>query len=153
MCSEVGPYAVGDTVLAIRNDYRQRILNGTRGTVTAIDEIARRLEATTDDGTTVIVPFAYAEARRLTHGYAMTIHKTQGATVGVALVLADETMTREQLYTALSRGHCATSSTSRLVTCAPSSRTLPRPGESRSRRSSRSSPAPTPRRWRSRVPN
>jgi ATP-dependent exoDNAse (exonuclease V) alpha subunit len=58
----------------------------------------------TDDGTTVTVPFDYADAGHLTHGYAMTIHKTQGATIHVALVLVDETMTREQLYTALSRG-------------------------------------------------
>jgi conjugative relaxase-like TrwC/TraI family protein len=96
--------AVGDTVLALRNDYRHGILNGTRGTVTAIDETARRLEVTLDNGATVAVPFTYAEAGHLTHGYAMTIHKTQGATVDVALVLVDDTMTREQLYTALSRG-------------------------------------------------
>jgi conjugative relaxase-like TrwC/TraI family protein len=97
-------YAVGDTVLALRNDYRQGLLNGTRGTVSAIDERARRLEVTADDGITVTIPFAYAAAGHLTHGYAMTIHKAEGATVDVALVLADESMTREQLYTAMSRG-------------------------------------------------
>jgi ATP-dependent exoDNAse (exonuclease V) alpha subunit len=97
-------YAVGDTVLALRNNYGQGLLNGTRGTISAIDERARRLAVTTDDGTSVTIPFAYAEAGSLTHGYAMTIHKAEGATVAIALVLADETMTREQLYTALSRG-------------------------------------------------
>jgi conjugative relaxase-like TrwC/TraI family protein len=97
-------YAVGDTVLALRNDYRHGLLNGTRGTVTTIDEHARRLEVSIDDGTTVMIPFAYAAAGNLTYGYAMTIHKVEGATVAIALVLADETMTREQLYTALSRG-------------------------------------------------
>ena len=59
---------------------------------------------TADDGTTVTIPFTYASAEHLTHGYAMTIHKAEGATVAVALVLVDETMTREQLYTGLSRG-------------------------------------------------
>jgi hypothetical protein len=97
-------YAVGDTVLALRNDYRQGLLNGTRGTITAIDERARRLAVTTDDGATVAIPFAYVEAGSLTHGYAMTIHKAEGATVTTALVLADGTITREQLYTAVSRG-------------------------------------------------
>jgi ATP-dependent exoDNAse (exonuclease V) alpha subunit len=96
--------AVGDTVLALRNDYREGLLNGTRGTITAIDEHARRLEVSADDGATVTIPFAYAAAGNLTYGYAMTIHKAEGATVAVALLLADETMTREQLYTALSRG-------------------------------------------------
>jgi conjugative relaxase-like TrwC/TraI family protein len=97
-------YAIGDTVLALRNDYRAGLLNGTRGKVTAIDEASRAIEMTTDDGTTVTIPFAYSAAGHLTHGYAMTIHKAEGATVDISLALADETMTREQLYTALSRG-------------------------------------------------
>jgi hypothetical protein len=87
-------------VLALRNDYRQGLLNGTRGTITAVDEPARRLEVTTNDGTRVTIPFTYAEAGCLTHGYAMTIHKAESATVAIALVLADATMTRQQLYTA-----------------------------------------------------
>jgi len=90
-------------VLALLNDYRQGLLNGTRGTITAVDEPARRLEVTTNDGTRVTIPFTYAEAGCLTHGYAMTIHKAESATVAIALVLADATMTRQQLYTALSR--------------------------------------------------
>jgi conjugative relaxase-like TrwC/TraI family protein len=97
-------YAVGDTVLALRNDYRHGLVNGTRGTITTIDEHARQFEATTDEGTTVTIPFAYADAGSLTYGYAMTIHKAEGATVAVALVLADATMTRQRLYTAVSRG-------------------------------------------------
>jgi conjugative relaxase-like TrwC/TraI family protein len=97
------PYAVGDTVLALRNDYRQGLLNGTRGTITAINAHARRLVMTTDDCATVTIPFAYA-AGSLTYGYAMTIHKAEGATVAVALVLADATMARQHLYTAVSRG-------------------------------------------------
>ena len=48
--------------------------------------------------------FAYAEAGHLTHGYATTIHKAQGATVDRCFVLVDDTMTREHAYTALSRG-------------------------------------------------
>jgi conjugative relaxase-like TrwC/TraI family protein len=98
------PYAVGDTVLALRNDYRHGLLNGTRGRITAIDQPARRLVATTDDGAPVTIPFAYADAGSLTHGYAMTIHKAEGATIAIALVLADATMTRQHLYTAVSRG-------------------------------------------------
>jgi conjugative relaxase-like TrwC/TraI family protein len=97
-------YAAGDIVLALRNDYRYGLLNGTRGTITAIDQGARRLVVTTDDRATVTIPFAYADAGNLSHGYAMTIHKAEGATVAIALVLADATMTRQHLYTAVSRG-------------------------------------------------
>ena len=59
---------------------------------------------TTTAGARLVAPFAYAEARHLTHGYATTIHKAQGATVDRCFVLADDTMTREHAYTALSRG-------------------------------------------------
>src|SRR3546814_17428193 len=55
-------------------------------------------------GERLTVPFAYAEAGHLTHGYATTVHKAQGATVDRCFVLVDETMTREHAYTALSRG-------------------------------------------------
>jgi ATP-dependent exoDNAse (exonuclease V) alpha subunit len=97
-------FAVGDTIVGLRNDYRHRIVNGCRGTLTAIDETGRQLEVTLDDDTQVTIPFAYAQSGHLTHGYAMTIYKAQGATAHTALVLADETMTREPLYTAMSRG-------------------------------------------------
>lgn len=50
------------------------------------------------------MPFAYAEAGHLAHGYAMTIHKARGATCDHALVLVDETMPWEAIYTAMSRG-------------------------------------------------
>lgn len=94
----------GDEVLGLKNDYRAHVLNGTRGTVDAIDHDAETIRVTTTDGIAVEVPFDYARQGHLTHGYAMTVHKAQGATVDTALVLADETMTREGIYTAMSRG-------------------------------------------------
>jgi conjugative relaxase-like TrwC/TraI family protein len=73
-------FAVGDQVLGLTNDYGTGMLNGMRGTVTAIDEAHQQLHIDTADGATRRVPFAYAEAGHLAHGYAMTIHKAQGAT-------------------------------------------------------------------------
>ena len=96
-------FAVGDEILALRNDYRAQILNGTTGAITAIDRKHRLLRLDCD-GRGVVLPFAYAEAGDLTHGYATTLHKAQGATVDRSFVLADETYAREHLYTALSRG-------------------------------------------------
>lgn len=97
-------FAVGDQVLGLANDYRTGMLNGTRGTIAAIDEGRRQIHVAIADGTSRRVPFAYADAGHLTHGYAMTIHKAQGATCDHALVLVDETMPREAIYTAMSRG-------------------------------------------------
>jgi conjugative relaxase-like TrwC/TraI family protein len=98
------PFAEGDTVLALRNDYPLGVLNGTRATVERIDIRRHELTLAVSGRERLVVPFAYAEAGHLTHGYATTIHKAQGATVDRCYVLADDTLTREHAYTALSRG-------------------------------------------------
>lgn len=46
-----------------------------------IDPKRRQITVLTDDGRRVQIPFAYAAGGYLTHGYATTIHKAQGATV------------------------------------------------------------------------
>jgi len=97
-------YTTGDEVLALRNDYDLVILNGTRSVIDHIDPTQRRFAVLTDDGRRVQIPFDYAAAGYLTHGYATTIHKAQGATVDRCFILADETTTREHAYAALSRG-------------------------------------------------
>jgi hypothetical protein len=51
-----------------------------------------------------VFPYAYAEDSQLTHGYAVTLHKAQGATLDQAFVLADETVTRQRGYSSMSRG-------------------------------------------------
>jgi conjugative relaxase-like TrwC/TraI family protein len=96
-------YARGDEVLALRNDYRLGLLNGTRAVVDRIDAQRRHIVAVTDRAR-LAIPFAYAAAGHLTHGYATTIHKAQGATVDRCFVLLDETTSREHAYTAASRG-------------------------------------------------
>ncbi|MGH9077087.1 MAG: MobF family relaxase [Acidimicrobiales bacterium] len=101
-------FAVGDEVCAWRNDRRIGILNGTRATITAIDAnngdltlaVAGRAVPA---GRSVVVPYEYAEAGHLGHGYATTIHKAQGITVDRALVLGSDRLYREAGYTALSR--------------------------------------------------
>lgn len=98
------PFAERDQVLALRNDYQLGLLNGTRATVERIDTSRHELVLDTTGRERLVVPFAYAEAGHLAHGYATTIHKAQGATVDRCYVLADETLTREHAYTALSRG-------------------------------------------------
>lgn len=96
-------YAEGDVVLALRNDYEVGVMNGTRGTVVRIDHRERALQVITDDQRSLGIPFDYA-AEHLTHGYATTIHKAQGATVDWCFVLVDDTVSREHAYTAMSRG-------------------------------------------------
>jgi conjugative relaxase-like TrwC/TraI family protein len=97
-------FAVGDDVLATRNDYRIMVFNGTRATITGIDPDARRIDAVDPTGNPMTIPFAYAEAGHLTWGYATTLHKAQGATLDQTFLLADDTLHRERSYSGLSRG-------------------------------------------------
>jgi ATP-dependent exoDNAse (exonuclease V) alpha subunit len=93
---------VGDEVLALRNDYRLGVLNGSRGRVlSAIDDA---LVVKLASGPTVEVPVDYIVAGHLTHGYAATIHKSQGVTCDRLFVLGDDTFTIETGYTSLTRG-------------------------------------------------
>jgi hypothetical protein len=102
-------FAVGDQVLALRNDYPRGVLNGTRLTITAIDATASELRAVDDLDRRVAIDFAYVEAGHLAHAYAMTVHKAQGITVDRAFVLArPETFAAELGYTALSRARART---------------------------------------------
>jgi conjugative relaxase-like TrwC/TraI family protein len=95
-------FAVGDQILALRNDGRIGVLNGDSAVIVRLDSHRQEINAVGEHGS-VVIPYAYAE-QWLTHGYAVTIHKAQGATVDRNFVLADDTVLRQHLYTALSRG-------------------------------------------------
>ena len=97
-------YAVGDEITALRNDYNLGVLNGTHGTIHGIDLDRRLLVVDTDHDGRTEIPFAYVTAGDLTHGYATTIRKAQGATVDRCFVLVEEQTSREHAYTAMSRG-------------------------------------------------
>ncbi|HEX4812219.1 MAG TPA: MobF family relaxase [Nonomuraea sp.] len=99
-------YRAGDRVLVTRNDHRLGLLNGTRATVTAVNPKRRTLTLAAEDNQQVTVPADWA-ARHLDHGYAMTCHKAQGATVETALLYGAGALTREAGYVALSRGRVA----------------------------------------------
>ncbi|MHB1534752.1 MAG: MobF family relaxase [Acidimicrobiales bacterium] len=97
-------FAVGDSVLCLRNDRRLGISNGTLGTVTAVD--VERGELTLAGG--VRLPAPYLEAGHLGHSYATTVHKSQGATVDRAFLLGSDQLYREAGYVGLSRARQST---------------------------------------------
>ena len=97
--------AIGDEVVCLRNDRRLEVTNGTRGVVRSADEYG--LTVTTDSGDRQL-PLEYLADGHLAHGYATTIHKSQGATVDRAFVLATDSLTREAGYVAMSRARKGT---------------------------------------------
>lgn len=94
-------FAVGDRVIATRNDRRLDVHNGQAGVLTAIEP--GLLSVQLSDGRELELPTGYAEAGHLDHGYALTAHRAQGATVDKTFVLGSDELTREWGYTALSR--------------------------------------------------
>jgi exodeoxyribonuclease V alpha subunit len=70
-------YRPGDRVLQLRNDYELQVFNGDLGTVQSIDPVAQELLLLLDDGRELRYPFANLFA--LTHAYAISVHKAQGA--------------------------------------------------------------------------
>jgi chromosome segregation ATPase len=95
------PVAVGDRVIARHNDRRLDVDNGTRGTVSDLDDHHVTIEV--DAGVVRELPAAYV-ADHLEHAYALTGHGMQGATIEAALVLASpRDLTAGWSYTALSR--------------------------------------------------
>jgi hypothetical protein len=102
-------FARGDRVVVKRNDARLGVTNGERGVVMAVDVEHRRLAVQlSDDVVTLDHAFLTTPTRQgdpsLTHGYAITCHVAQGVTVDRTFVLADDSLTSELGYTAMSRG-------------------------------------------------
>ncbi len=96
-------FAVGDSVIARRNDRRLGVVNGSRGKVVAIDRETTSVRVELRDGTSVDLDGGYLDEGHLDYGYALTAHAAQGATVDRAFVLGSEDLYREWAYTALSR--------------------------------------------------
>ena len=103
--------SVGDLIITRRNDRRLTagrdwVRNGDRWTITAITPDGGIRATHRRTGKSVTLPGRYVrEAVEL--GYATTIHTAQGVTADTTHGLVDELMTREQLYTMVTRGRTA----------------------------------------------
>jgi conjugative relaxase-like TrwC/TraI family protein len=92
---------VGDLVMVTRNDPATGLLNGTRAQLTAVD--ANRLTLHVEDGRDLTVPTTWATGR-VTHAYALTVHKAQGLTTSECLLYGTGALCQQAGYVALSRG-------------------------------------------------
>ena len=102
---QIGGYefAVGDRVVARRNDAERAVDNGTRGTVISVDPTEKDVLVRTDGGAERRLDAPYV-AEHFQHAYVLTAHTMQGATVEWAGVVGrPEDFTRNWSYTALSR--------------------------------------------------
>lgn len=97
----VAEYAIGDTVVCLRNDRRLGVRNGDLATVVGATDTGVIIDR---DGEQLELPAAYLAAGHLDHGYALTVHKAQGATYDTAPLYGDDHLYAEAGYTALTRG-------------------------------------------------
>jgi conjugative relaxase-like TrwC/TraI family protein len=96
-------FARGDRVIAKHNARRLEVSNGERGRVVAIDRERHAMTVEIDGGREVALDAAYLDGGHLDHGYALTAHAAQGATVDTAFVLGSDDLYREWGYTAMTR--------------------------------------------------
>jgi len=100
-------FAVGDRLMFLRNERSLGVKNGTLGTVERVDGggLAVRLDGLEQRR----VSFDLKDYAHIDHGYAATIHKSQGVTVDRAHLLATEGLDRHAAYVGLSRHRQAVS--------------------------------------------
>ncbi|SAL06690.1 exonuclease V subunit alpha [Caballeronia calidae] len=99
--------AAGERIMFLQNEYAMQVKNGTLATVERIETHADKsasdvvLHVRLDDGRRLAVDTG--QYGHFDHGYALTIHKSQGVTVDRAYVLATKTMHAELAYVAMTR--------------------------------------------------
>ena len=98
-------FSSGDRVIFLENNRDLGVKNGTLGVVTSVSEgrLVARLDAAQGAGEGREVSVSMADYASIDHGYATTIHKSQGATVDRAYVLASDRMDRHLSYVAMTR--------------------------------------------------
>src|SRR5205807_7990034 len=100
---------VGEEVVTVRNDRRlptdtgDWVRNGDRWLLTPRHRDGSASLCSMDGQGAVRVPGAYV-AENLALSYALTLHKGQGTTVDVGIVVVEPTQSSEQLHVGMSRG-------------------------------------------------
>lgn len=97
--TEMQGFAVGDRIVFRENNRDLGVMNGSFGTLKAIDD--GQFSVMLDNGKSVV--FSPQEYSRFQLGYAATVHQSQGMTVDQSFVLATPHFDRHTSYVALSR--------------------------------------------------
>ena len=97
-------FSAGDRILFTMNDHELGVRNGLQGVVEKVTD-SKISVCIDNDGTSKPRRLSFSPKRynAIDHGYATTIHKSQGATVDNAFVLGSRQMDRHLTYVAMSR--------------------------------------------------
>ena len=95
-------FRAGERAVCLENDRDLGLTNGMRVQLLGVDPEMHTVTLRTPDNRDVTLDVRHYDA--IDYGYAMTVHKAQGLSVDVSLVLARGDEGREWTYTAMSRG-------------------------------------------------
>lgn len=94
-------FATGDRLYFLKNDRTLEVRNGSLGTVARID--GRDVTVKLDGGKGRLVTFNLSQYDAIDHGYAATVHKSQGVTVDRTHLFATRHMDRHSAYVGMTR--------------------------------------------------
>ncbi len=92
-------FCAGDRIIFLRNEHSLGVRNGSLGTVENINRTAMTVKL--DKGDRVAIDTRMY--KDFDHGYAATIHKTQGSTLDQTFVLGSRHFDKHTAYVAMSR--------------------------------------------------
>ncbi|MBY0501031.1 MAG: AAA family ATPase [Alphaproteobacteria bacterium] len=92
-------FSKGDRIVFTKNKYWSGIRNGTMGTIMELDR--QKIAVKLDEGKEI--SFAPNLNPHFDHGWAITVHKSQGTTVDRTFVLASFEMTQNLAYVSMTR--------------------------------------------------
>lgn len=101
---EARDYAQGDQVIFRMNNKEAGVINGTRGSVTSVDD--KSVSVKTDEGQTIRLSNDQLALKTMDHSYTATVHAYQGETVDRIIIAmgAKEALTNNSAaYVAVSR--------------------------------------------------
>lgn len=95
-------YLPGEPVLWLINDYEKELFNGTLGTIKSVNTEAKQLVIEFEGKN---VDIGADELENFEHGYAITVHKSQGSEFDAVIVPVkpSKILDKSMLYTALTR--------------------------------------------------
>jgi Ti-type conjugative transfer relaxase TraA len=92
-------FCAGDRILFLRNESSLGVRNGTLGTIEKINRGSMAVKLDKGD----MVAFDIHMYKDFDHGYAATVHKTQGSTIDRTFVLGTRHFDKHTAYVAMSR--------------------------------------------------
>ena len=94
-------FASGDRIVFLKNDKQIDVQNGLQGTIEKINPEEKTITVKTDNEQKVT--FNYEKYNQFDYSYAITEHKSQGATVEHAVVVHEGNATKNAVYVAMTR--------------------------------------------------